>query len=146
MHFDTPAQVISNLSLVLVCAYALWRGQRSEWWGAVLTFAAWTLTPLLQDVSRLENVQLAIFAVDGTYTVGLLGLALRSQRFWPLWAAAFMILEVIMHVAMLIDHQVRARAYFIGMEIFSYLALGALLIGTWLESPRRWPRLSLPTA
>jgi hypothetical protein len=136
MHFDTPVQAISNIALIVVCAYAMWRGQATERWGAGLTFAAWTLTPLLQDISRLRDVQLEIFAVDVVYMLGLLVLALRSRRYWPLGAVAFMILEVIMHVAMLVDHQVRARAYFIGMEIWSYLALAALAVGTWLEAPR----------
>ena len=139
MHFDTPTQIISNLSLVLVCAYALWRGQSVERWGAVLTFADWTLTPLVQDLSHLHGAQLEIFAVDAAYVLGLSVLALRSDRFWPLWAAAFMILEVIMHVAMLVDHQVRARAYFIGMEIWSYLSLIPLGVGAAVEAPRRGP-------
>jgi hypothetical protein len=38
---------------------------------------------------------------------------------------------------MLIDHRVRPIAYFIGMELASYLMLLALAVGTWREGPRR---------
>ena len=136
MYFDTPVQVISTVSLVLVCAYAVWRGGRPERWAAALVFIDWFATPLLQNQRDLGHIQIAIFVLDGAFTAAIFGIAITSNRFWPLWMAAFLLLELVMHVAMLVDHRVRGRAYFIGMEIFSYFSLLALAIGARIEGPR----------
>jgi len=139
MYFGSIAQTVSTSSVTLICAYAGWKGGRAERWGAAMTFAAWMITPLAQNHHDLHKAQFGVLVVDLLYCASLLALALRSSKFWPLWAAGFYLLEVLMHVDMLVDTQVKARAYFVGMEIFSYLSLFALGYGAWRESPRLCP-------
>jgi hypothetical protein len=140
MYFSTPVQAISTVSTLLVGGYAIWRGARAERLAGALLMLDCLTTPLLQGHNAFHHTEFAIFAIDGLLALVLTGLALVTNRFWPLWAAAFQFLELVMHVAMLVDHGVRPIAYFIGMEISSYLILAALAVGTWLEGPYSNPR------
>jgi hypothetical protein len=137
MYFDTPVQAISMLSATLTCGYALWRGGGPERLASSALLLDWYAAPLMENHGDLQHAQMAVFAMDGVVTLVLLLIALRTDRFWPLWVTAFQILELLMHLAMLIDHKVYGRAYFIGIEISSYLMLIALAIGTYLETPRQ---------
>jgi hypothetical protein len=137
MHFGTPVQAISNVAFVAVCTYALWRGGRTERWAAVFTALAWALTPWIEDRARIAGLQVGVFIIDAAYLCALLALALWSDRYWPMAAAGLQIIEVLMHFAMLIDPKVYARAYFVGVEISSYLVLAVLAVGVWLEAPVR---------
>jgi hypothetical protein len=134
MYFHTLAQSVSTLTAALICGYALWKGAATERLAAVAVFAAWMGTPLLQHLADPRRLQFTVFVVDGALTATLLAIALASSRFWPLWGAAFQLLELLTHVAMLVDHKVHPRAYFIGMEIWSYMVLAALAVGVWREA------------
>jgi hypothetical protein len=59
---------------------------------------------------------------------------LRSRRYWPLFAAAFQLLCVVIHIARLADPGIRAWAYATGEIIFSqwvFFAVGIGTINTW---------------
>ena len=145
MYFHTPTQAISTIALLIVCGFAFWRGGAPERIGAGLCMLDWTLTPVLQHFSNRHHFEASVFAIDSIVLGGLLLIALTRDRFWPLWATAFQLLELLMHVAMLIDHHVSARAYFIATELVSYLILLALALGTFLEAPRRAPPAAAAT-
>jgi hypothetical protein len=144
MYFHTTTQTVSSLTLLVVCGLAFWRGGAPERIVASICFLDWTLTPILQHVSDRAHFEVSVFAVDSLVLGALLSIALTKDRFWPLWATAFQLLELLIHVAMLIDHRVSARAYFIGTELASYLILVALALGTLVEATgaRRSPHLS----
>jgi hypothetical protein len=136
MYFASSVETIATLSVILACGYALWRGGRAERLAASLLLIDWLATPLLQVYGAPGRVQHPILVMDATVAAALFVIAMVSNRFWPMWMTAFQALELLMHLAMLLDHKVHARAYFVGMEISSYLILLALLAGTWLEAPR----------
>jgi hypothetical protein len=137
MFFDTPVQAIGTVSLAMVCSYAVWRGGRPERLAAILVALDWFATPFFENHDAFKHPQFAVLALDGAVMVALLCIALTSDRYWPLWVTAFQLFELLMHVAMATDHRVRPRAYYIGIEIGSYLMLAALALGAWLEAPRR---------
>ena len=70
-------------------------------------------------------------------------LATAACRVWPLWAAAFQLLGVITHVAIMADRTISGRAYYVAAVIWSYLVVIALAVGTWSAWRRR--RLSPAT-
>jgi len=137
MYFGNIVQTANTASAVIVCGYALWQGRGPERLGGAALLADWLATPLLLKLGDPHHMQAAVFAADSAVAALLLSLAIFKNRFWPLWASAFQILELLMHLARLLDHQVGPRSYFIGMEISSYLILVALAVGTWLEGGDR---------
>jgi hypothetical protein len=96
----------------------------------------WFATPFFENHDSFKHAQVAVLGLDSAVMLALFCIALTSDRFWPLWVTAFQVLELFMHIAMAMDHRVGARAYYIGIEISSYLILTALAVGTWLEAPR----------
>lgn len=116
-----------------VAAAALWKGGWSERLAAAGFLAAWLVTPLLRR-GGWEGPAWTGFGVDAAFLALLLFVAMRSRRYWPLFAAAFELLSVLTHVARLIDPGVRAWAYATADAIWTYLLLTALSVGTF----NRW--------
>lgn len=99
--------------------------------GAVLLSIAITLA--MRDRSW-AGTQWAAFVSDLCLMAVITGIALRTQRFWPLVAAGFQLLCLLTHVARMIDPGVRAWAYATGQVIFTQLYLWSIGVGvfnTW---------------
>jgi hypothetical protein len=114
-----------------VLALALWRGgwpERLASGGMVVDSIA---SALVQNTHDWSQTQWADLAVDVVYLGVLLWLALRSNRFWPMWAAAFQVLSVVIYVARMADRTVGARAPYNAVVILSYLILVAIAVGTF---------------
>lgn len=88
------------------------------------------VTVALRDTTW-PHVQWAGFGADVLLFILLLVIALRSSKFWPLFAAAFGFLDAITHVGKLVDLHVNQWAYLTAIVIWSYALFIALGIGTW---------------
>lgn len=86
--------------------YALRRGGTDERIAAVGMFANAYLTLLVVKplATRFTHIELPIMLVDFGLLVLLLWLALRSNRFWPLWLAAMQFLATFAHFAPYVPH------------------------------------------
>jgi hypothetical protein len=115
---------------MIVCALALWRGRDDERLAAAGTLANWAIS-LVVFRSNSEATQWYVMAVDSALMVLLVWLALRSQRYWPLFAAAFALLMVLTHIAHALDTGVTGWAYLTAILIWSYLGLFAIGYGAW---------------
>ncbi len=140
MLFRTAPQAIWDVYMLAVCGFALWKGGRPERIVALASVVASIATALLQNRRDWISPQWGDLAVDCTFLAVLLWLALRSNRHWPMWAAAFQLLGVVIYVARLADVRVGALAPFLAGEIWSYLVLASLAVGTWFYWQAR-PRL-----
>jgi hypothetical protein len=118
-----------TLTLV-VCAGAFLRGGREEQLVAGGLLLSLAVTLAMRDRSW-AGTQWGAFVAD-TLLLGLLiAIALRSQRYWPLAAAAFQLLCVCTHLARIADPAVHAWAYATGQVIWSQMVFWALGIGVW---------------
>lgn len=125
--------------LLSVCALAAWRGRDPERLAAAGYLAAWALTVVVfKDGSR--DIQWAVMLIDLGLLVLLLGLALRSRRFWPLFVAAFQTLAVGTHAARALDTGVSGWAYLTAVLVWGYLAMAAIGYGAW-TAPRRYAEI-----
>jgi hypothetical protein len=115
---------------VIVCGSALWKGAWEERMTAAGLIVNFAISIFLRDATW-PNVQVAGFAVDIATLVLLLGIALRTHKYWPMAAAAFQLLGVMTHVAKLIDPLINHWTYLSAIIIWTYLILIALGIGTW---------------
>ncbi|MDB5492819.1 MAG: hypothetical protein JWP86_156 [Phenylobacterium sp.] len=116
-----------------VAGAALWKGGWSERLVAIGFLAAWLVTPVLRR-GGWEGPAWTGLAVDGLFLALLVFVALRTRRWWPLFATAFELLSVLSHIARLVDPGVRAWAYATADAIWTYFLLTALALGTY----NRW--------
>lgn len=120
------------------CGVALlWGGldERLASFGFVLA----TLASKLSIVTDYGSTETFLLAIDALLLFALLLLAMRSDRFWPMWAAAFQLVAVTVHLASMTETGDYAWAYAVGLIFWSYPVLIALGLGTWLEGRHRKP-------
>ncbi|HXA40934.1 MAG TPA: hypothetical protein VNW53_18180 [Phenylobacterium sp.] len=121
---------------VIVGGGAFWKGGREEQVAAGGLMLSWLTTLVLRD-PRWSGTQWGAFGADICLLVLLAAVALRTRRYWPLFAAAFQLLCVVTHIARIVDPGVRAWAYATGQVIFSqwvFFAVGIGVFNTWRAS------------
>jgi urea transporter len=120
------------LALLTTCWFAVVYGGTSERWGAAIIFmgAILSLPAATLFGSRWRSPEYGVLAVDVLALIALLALALRSNRFWPLWATSFQAIAVVTHLATMADHLILPRAYAIAQPFWGYPMLLALALGT----------------
>lgn len=128
-----PHQYIFRALLVLACGYAFWRGRRAERTVGVICIIAtiatrFTVSPISV---RYSGVELGVLAIDLAVLIGFVAVALRSDRFWPLWVAGLQLTTSISHSMKAIDEQLVPIAYGAAIALWSYPILVILAIGTW---------------
>jgi hypothetical protein len=117
--------------LAVSCGYALAKGGVTERLTSValLLAAALTLVCYRASTRPWAVIDWSMLAIDGILWVALLGIALRSDRYWPLWMAAFQSAAVICHFTRIIPH-LFGMAYAVSLQIWCYFMLPLLAVGT----------------
>lgn len=111
---------------------ALTYGGRDERLAAVLIILAAMLTPVLEGAGY-TSPEMGVLIVDLSLFLGLGWIALRSSRFWPIWAAGLQLGALFVHLAAIRLPHLSPGAYFETLLIWSYAVLTALAAGVWLE-------------
>ena len=122
-----------NAILLSVGGYAWVRGGRPERAGAAINIAASFATGALQlfNQRHYAPAETMVLGIDVAVVMSFYWLAIHTPRFWPIWAFGFALANLIMSVAALLLPDVSLFAYHSGLRTYAYLALGALLLGTW---------------
>ncbi len=112
-----------------VCLYAFFRGGRAERIAAACLLVATYATALVAKpmAMRFQGVEIPIMIVDGSFFLVLLGISLKSEKFWPIWLTAMQGLTVFSHLAPYVPH-VLPWAYGNALAVWSYpmlIVLGA---------------------
>jgi hypothetical protein len=128
-----PHYVIYWAILLLICAYAFWRGQQEERVAAAACLLAtivtvWVIPPVALRYSTLDPGQLAI---DAAMLATFMAIALRSKRFWPLWVAGLQLTMSTSHLMKAIDANLLPRVYAAAAVLWSYPILLIIFVGTW---------------
>lgn len=131
MGLHTLPEQVWFAAMTVVSLFALWRGGRTERFVAWANLAAWVASRLVFNAMEGGALQWGVLAVD----VGFLGLlifaAMSSNRSWTLFAAAFQLLGVVIHLATMVDSDIMMLTYMRGLVIWSYLVLVSMAWGTW---------------
>lgn len=140
--------------LLACCGFALISGGAPERIGAAIYAAGsfGTLAMVSAPPIRFQGVEVGVFIVDVFVFLGFVALALRANRFWPIWVSALVGIGLAGHLAMLLHPQVIPWAYAVVLSIWSYPILAVMTAGTWLHRRRRirtgadpsWTRFSAP--
>ncbi|RAK67324.1 hypothetical protein [Phenylobacterium kunshanense] len=133
MSYQLPVWVWPTV-LMTVCAIAVWRGRDEERLAAAAELATWALT-LVVFRARSDDTQWAVLIIDFSLLAVLLWIALRSRRYWPLFATGFQLLAVVTHLAHALDSTVSGWAYLTAALVFNYLTLLVVGYAAW-TAPR----------
>lgn len=147
--------------LVACCAYAFLQGGGPERVGMAIYATASVLTYIAVITSPIfyRGVEVGIFAVDVLLFLAFVIIAVRANRFWPIWVSALLGLGVLGHLARWAGPDVIPWAYAAVLTIWSYPILAIIALGTfnhhrrlkhfgsdpsWSNSPTRSPRPGPP--
>lgn len=128
-------EILGLLTLAAASILAFRFGGRDEQWTAIACIAA-TLASRIVNTSY-HHMEMNILMIDGGLLLGLVLLALKSDRFWPMYAAAFQLVGLVVHIGSLTETGNFAGAYAVGLIFWSYAVMAALMAGTWLEGRAR---------
>lgn len=135
-------ELVRNMAFLALligsCAYALIRGGRPEQIGSVtlLTGAALTVGIARPLGQRFHDLEAGILVTDLLVFGIFLWLSIRSTRFWPLWIAALLGDEVIVHLALKIAPGIVPGAYGVAVAVWSWAAQVMLIVATWRHRTR----------
>jgi hypothetical membrane protein len=128
------------LALLILCAgYALAAGGAPERTGSAIYVVSAVVTYLIlgfHSGHKWFQVEFGVFIVDVITFVVFVWLALRANRFWPIWVSALLGLGVLAHLARLAGPDVRWYAYAVVLTIWSYPILAIMALGTFNHQRR----------
>ena len=127
--------IIGILALVAACYLAYKYGGFDEQITAGAFVAATIISRIVQ--TNYAHTETGVLVVDLALLAGLVVLALRSDRFWPMYAAAFQFVGTLVHIGSMTEQGDYAWAYAVGLVFWSYPVMAALMAGTWLEGRNR---------
>ena len=137
--------LVFNGVLLATCSYALIRGGRPERIGAGINISASGVTTMLRIVSPrfFAPAELTIVVIDLAVVGGFYWLAVKTTRYWPIWAFGFAMADIVINLAGGLLSKVPLFAFHTGLGIYAYLALSALALGTFRTQCAQ-ARLGLP--
>jgi hypothetical protein len=119
--------------LLLTCGYALWRGRSDERIAAIVCLLATVATRLaISPLSvRYTDLEIGLLLIDAAVLAAFIAIALRSQRFWPLWVAGLQLTNSMAHLMKVVEFDLVPKAYAAAAMFWSYPILLIILVGTW---------------
>lgn len=128
------------LAIVLAgAAVAWWRGGQPERFAALL-IVAWIAADgvyhVLFGASDFVSIDPVHVVLDSLELVGIVWLALRANRVWPLFAAAAQVMCVSGHIAVLVSNDGFNQAYWAITSLPQYIQLIALVAGAYAHARR----------
>ena len=129
MFESLPALIAISLAM-LVWAFAFWKGELPERTICLAMVAAWIASPFFSERNNLEDPSFGVLVVDIALFVVIAAVSVSSRRLWTALAAGFQLVNVLLHVAMIIDLNISVYTYRLGLAVWSVMALLALLFGT----------------
>jgi hypothetical protein len=126
-------------AILLVCAYAFLAGRSDERIVAGICAIASVASAIVVAPlgSRYSNVEAGIFLVDVAAFAGFTFVALRTERFWPLWIAGLQLTTIIAHALKSVQLDLMPEAYAAAARFWVYPIFLIIVVGTWRSHRRR---------
>ncbi len=123
---------------LFILGVALWRGEKPERTVATAHLIGMFVTPFAQAHVITNDPDLGIMAVDLCVFAALMWVALRSDRWWPIFSVAFFLVTIGIHAIKITRPDASQRVYETALVFFDYLSLYALGAGVIALERRRW--------
>jgi hypothetical protein len=114
---------------VLICGFAMWKGDRWARFVAIVYLTGWILTPFA-TIRNMLTPEWKVMVIDTVVMVLLVWASLKARRLWTVFAAACQMMAVASHVVSIIDLRIYITTVVLGLTILSYGVLVALLAAT----------------
>jgi len=133
-----PHKYIFWTLLLVTCGYAIWRGRKYEQLAAIICVAASVISVLARAPlhQRYAGVEIGDLIVDTAVLLAFVAIALRSDRFWPLWVAGLQLTLSMSHLFKAIQPNLIPLAYAAAERFWSYPTLIIIFIGAWRQHRR----------
>nr|WP_314442489.1 hypothetical protein [uncultured Sphingomonas sp.] len=129
------------LLLASLVAITFWRGKTDERVAAGICVAGTLLTVLVGNKLEVgtSSFDIAAFLVDAGVFAAFLLLAMRSDRFWPLWVAGLQLTTTTVHLLMMLSPAMPGMVFGAALAFWSYPIVLLIALGA-LRTPRieRW--------
>lgn len=123
---------------LLCCGFAAAFGGRPGRAIALIYVLAVAATSLAtRDPKAWADPHLPAFAVDLALLGGLLWVALRADRWFPVWFTGFHLVAVVSHLASIVAPGFAPKLYFLLQSLWSVPMLLTLVIGITLDRQAR---------
>lgn len=130
-------QLIYFLMLVGCGLFAVLRGGAPERWGTgalVVAVIATVWSPVF-GFGRFETIEYGIASADAAFFCAVVVIALRAQRYWPLWIAAIMADVLRTHLLVLVPGVV-PWSYAVMNAAWNYPIPPILAVAAWRHQSR----------
>lgn len=133
--------------LLITCGYALWRGRKYEQFAAIICIAATVISVLARSAVHQPYLAIEVgdLVVDTLVLAAFVTIALRSDRFWPLWAAGLQLTISMSHVLKAVQPDLWPFAYAAAERFWSYPTLIILFLGAWRQHRRTRTQQQMPS-
>lgn len=131
--------IFFNALLLGAFAYAFWRGRSDERITATVCVAASAASFALMAPQsfRYSTIEIGILAVDVLTLAAFTAVALKSERFWPLWVSGLQLTTSVAHLMKALEPSLLPIAYAAAGRFWSYPILIIIIVGTWRSDHRR---------
>jgi hypothetical protein len=124
--------------LFLVSAYAFLRGRSDERIAVATCILATFATNIVYSPrGSYVGVELGVLLVDLGALAAFTFLALRSDRFWPLWVAGLQLTTVIAHALKGVQLDLMPQAYAAAARFWVYPIFLIIVVGTFRSARKR---------
>ena len=130
--------ILFNAVLLVACAIAFAIGGAPERWTAIVFLAGAMATFILpfRHHESWHSVHLEVLLVDVIVLCGLVGVALRADRFWPLYVSALHLITIAIHGVKAFQPALVPWMYAGASGKIAYPMLALLTIGAWRHRHR----------
>lgn len=126
--------IIFNALLLGSCGYALLRGTHDAKIIAIVTLVASFATLLL--FRTYSEVEFGVLIVDVLTFLAFAAVALKSDRFWPLWISGLQLTTTFGHLLKAFEDQLVPIAYAVALRSWSYPIQIILAVAVWRSTRR----------
>jgi hypothetical protein len=124
--------------LFLVSAYAFLRGRSDERIAvATCILATFATNFVYSPTGSYVGVERGVLLVDLGALAAFTFLALRSDRFWPLWVAGLQLTTVIAHALKGVQLDLMPQAYAAAARFWVYPIFLIIVVGTFRSARKR---------
>ncbi len=130
--------IVWRILAIIICTHAVWRGGRDERIGAAIIFVSWVFSKLLHKTTGY-GPSIGVIWVDVVTMFTVIGLSLWTRKIWTAFMAAFMVNDILCHIAGNFSPNVNLVAYITGTTFWGgYCLIFALEGGMIGLELTRW--------